>query len=321
MKALVVGWYGHQNIGDQAFKPALREILPEVELHFVDTVPTRVNEYDALIVGGGSFLDSPLQTKVDVAGVQIPIGFLGVGIHGAVHAKNKPWLEKAAIVVARNQHGADVSAPEGTLYAPDLTFARTLRPLTLSRPKHLLVLPNGFAIPKHSSPNWKATAWHWFEYAMSTVLCNFLEDGWTVSVQPMNAEGMNLCTPHDDRCAGARLLTQDRKGVYVGTAPLTETGLLEEISKASLILSSRFHGCVFATMLQRPFVGISAHDKACSYFHDNNWGNWADYFGFTQAKLDEAVNKMPSPMDMKLMTMKGYVRWEELRDTVMDRLF
>src|SRR5271154_6998437 len=112
-KLLIHGWYGHQNIGDEAFRDSFRALFPEPEytLKFTDQIPKDTSKYDALVVGGGSFLDQPIWR---INEVQIPIAFVGVGLDG-IHPDNQKALDRARIVVSRNKSQYH--------YCPDLVFA------------------------------------------------------------------------------------------------------------------------------------------------------------------------------------------------------
>ncbi len=313
---LVLGWYHQHNIGDEAFKPALTNLLGECK--FVNQIPLNVNSYDGLVIGGGSFLDEPLNSLIKLKDIKIPIGFMGVGIH-EVHEEVKPWLDQANVIITRNK--------TEHIYALDLLYSRKfLAPSPIGN--HILILSNGFVVPQRNDPVWKKTAWDWYLSSMGEILNKFILKDWTISLQPMNAFPGGIRSSHDDRITAVSLLTQidkktikDQLKITVGMRALSENELLNEIGHANLVISSRYHGCVLSSMLKKPFVGISFHDKMQSYFNDNGWDNWVDYYGITWRKLDEALSKVPSMEEMKKVQEAGYKRWQELRDTIRERLY
>lgn len=327
MRVLVAGWYGHHNLGDEAFRPAMQTVLgDEADLTFTDHVPEDVNDWDALVFGGGSFLDQPM--PVQARAIEIPVGFLGVGIHGVIDSSYMPFLANASVIVTRNRVNLDV---ENVHQAPDLLFAREdlfqtperfLPDVSEGARRRMLVLPNGFTGAQATSPSWKVRSSDWFELALGDVLADYAAEGWTASIQPMLAAGVHVLVAHDDRVAAMRLMNRDFDGkVFAGTRPLSEAELVEEIDRADLVVSARFHGCVLAAMAGVPFVGISPHAKVQSFFDENGWANYVSFFGFSPEEFARALAAQPSPDQMHQVREKGKARWAELAAIVRESLF
>jgi len=315
VRAQVLGFYGKNNIGDEGFRPAIRNVVGAgVELDFADEVCS-LEGYDALVVGGGSFLDQPLNISAAVG--DVPLIFLGVGIHGAhVHPDTLPWLERARLVVARNETAF------ASHVGPDLLFARTdLQPTCAPEERRLLVLPNGFALPRQTSSVWELRAWERYETAMAEILGEMVRDGWSVRLQPMCAETI-LHSPHDDRLASARLFSvlSDTEGVEVGLRPLSEAEFVDEVSRSELVLSSRLHGCVYSALLGRPFVGVSAHDKLLSFFAENELANVVDLYTIAPDAIAKAIATMPSASRFRQLRVEGQEKWAHLSAIVRDAL-
>jgi polysaccharide pyruvyl transferase WcaK-like protein len=52
---LVLGWYNHNNIGDESFKLAFQQLYPQFNMDFVDEITKPLN-YDLCIIGGGDVI-------------------------------------------------------------------------------------------------------------------------------------------------------------------------------------------------------------------------------------------------------------------------
>lgn len=307
MAIAVCAWYSHGNLGDEAFKPAFRTLF-EGDLEFFDAIPANVNDYQALILGGGSFLDQPYPGS-HINDIHIPIGLIGTGIH-EIHPSNQHLVDGASIIVCRNKQDL-VPALE----APDLLYIREF-PLQERVDKKLTVLTNGFMLPRPDGPPWQALAWSNFNKPFRDVLVQYLKEGWSVNLLPMCAS--HDIPPFDDRIASS--LLAEGTGLSSWTYPLSEGKLVKEIASSSLVFSTRFHGCVLSALTQTPFVGLSVHDKMASYFRDNEWHNCLDAYQFTPGRLEAAIQNIPSADELRGHAEKGKARWFELQDTIKARL-
>lgn len=318
-KVAVVGWYGHQNSGDEAFKSAFQGLWPDVDFWFFDKVPPAVDTaFDAIVFGGGSFLDQPIKSWVTAAGVTIPIGFLGVGIHNRIHPDNVAWLERAKIVVARNVPGVipvDMVPPH---VVGDLLFAREFEVGKLGK-RRVTVLGSCYLTPHPGETAVHRSASDWFTNQLAAVLDTYAGNGEHVDFVPMCAPTgpVDEVGLEDDRSfawhVAARMVHRDK----VTISPSWGLGgLVDKIASSSLVISARFHGCVLATILGRPFVGISAHDKVRSFFVDNRFNNWADFYGFNRTAFEAAERRQPTIGVLKELTSREFAGWQSLRDTV-----
>jgi len=68
MKLLIVGYYDHNNLGDDMFKDSFKKLLPQCDLNFVDimTIYDQINykEYDRIICGGGDIVNDYFLNKI-----------------------------------------------------------------------------------------------------------------------------------------------------------------------------------------------------------------------------------------------------------------
>lgn len=318
--ALVVGWYSHGNLGDEAFRPAFRSLWGDrVNFTFADQVPRDINDYDALIFGGGSFLDRPIPSLVDPSHVSIPVGFVGVGIHGVIHPQVQSWLDVARVVVIRNEDHHHL-IPDA-LVGPDLFLARSWDGQRFSaQPRRLLILGNDFITPRHHAEDWQRESWLTF----STTLPRILEEryaDWQVVFYPMcTSDSATSVAEYDDRVFAGALISQltERSNIVVYNGAAYWHDFVEQVEDASMVFSLRLHGCITAALLGCSFVGISMHDKMRSFFADARFDNWVDYYHFNRDTLDAALARQPT--NLHSFKTEGYDAWGVLSRTITAKL-
>jgi len=313
LKVFVFGWYGHNNLGDEVFKISFRHLFPNVDLTFGNVIPPTVNSYDALWVGGGSFLDQPI---LNIDTVTIPIYFIGVGINAVIPDCNKRALLRAKLIVCRDGKSFDHSInKEKTRLASDLVFARAdLQPLCLEKEKQITVILNDFLTPVGGSvPDWRSLSYYWFLQEFSKVIDRYAMQGYKIKLIPM------CINPRfDDRRIAAAVQgrsTCPHKYDWVLT-PVSEMELRTEISKSAFVITQRFHGLVYSIIEQTYCLTICTHDKFNSLIKDLNISG-LDYYGITDVKFREVLGKVTNiPFEFSAYRESAKVLWESLRDII-----
>jgi polysaccharide pyruvyl transferase WcaK-like protein len=289
-RAYVLGWTGHQNLGDEAFKPAFQSLWPSVEFTFRDRLNPDVNRFDSLWVGGGSFLDSEIPGVKNI-NVTIPICFVGISINSSIKPSNKLLLDRAKVVVVRDEQSLD-HCPRA-LVAPDLAFAVKSDPchMLVAKPKQITVLLNDFVSPVNDDEEWKTLAYLWFINQLSESLNILAEQDYMIHLIPMCIGGID-----DRRIAAAvygRIARKDKVVWYL--REVTEQELKAQISLSDLVVTQRFHGMVFSTICGVPFISIRSHDKMKYLAQQMKWEGDLDYYGFNRLQFEqarEAVSKV-----------------------------
>src|SRR5438445_11283321 len=67
MKIIVLGFYDRGNLGDESYKLAMRQLLPQHDLifHCIDDADViKQNDYQVVIVGGGDVINAYFYTKL-----------------------------------------------------------------------------------------------------------------------------------------------------------------------------------------------------------------------------------------------------------------
>ena len=302
-RVCVIGWYGHGNLGDEAFKESFETLWP-YEFSFRDRPPRAGERFDALWVGGGSFLDQDFFT---LRHLDLPLGFIGIGLGSTIHPNNLESLDRAKIVVVRDLRSQ--LRWGSSLLAPDLVFAR--EPLAEVPRDRITILLNDFMTPRDSAAEWKTGGYHWFCQEFAKV-CDRLVDIAPLRFLPMQTGAI------DDRRMAAAVIGKMRRRDHVDwrLEPMSERQLRDEIRASRLVVTQRFHGLVFSAIEQTPVVTISAHDKLYGLLAEmDRQTTGVDYYGFTDRRFNDAMGFALStpPSDYGRQAKE---RWRCISDTV-----
>lgn len=313
-RVVVYGWYGHHNVGDEAFKVAFQSILPEVDLTFVDKIPDDINSYDALIIGGGSFLEKPIDWKTFL--INIPIAFIGVGFTDNVAAANKYFMDNAKIVVARN----NIPQRENWISAPDLVYALPAEPEVKSEKDVVMFLPNANFSPNHSCPEWHSRAWDWYVLEMAKCLDWLAEQGKEINIFPMcmdkNADDRRAAAYIIDRMKYKLKVVHHDSSLMYYDQDMHQIKFAELLARSSLVVSHRLHGMVFAQINKKKFIGVSGHDKMDQFGVTTGATSIIPYYGFSKKMFLSAMHKYCS-FEYAEQARK---RWNDLSPIIKDAL-
>lgn len=304
-KVLVFGWYGQQNIGDEAFCDSFHSLFPEYHFTFVSRIPKSLKGFDAMMVGGGSFLD---QSIPGWERVNVPLAFVGVGLSN-IHPDNQPALDRARIVVARNK--------SAYRHVPDLVFAQPAP--ERQKPDRICVLLNNHFSPSPGAPEWKIPAWDWFcvEFAQT---CDRLIDQYQCPVW-----FVPMCTAPgiDDRRAAAYVVDRMRRknqAVHV-QQPMSRDQVAEQIASSHLVLSQRFHGLVFSILSGVPFIAISGHSKIENLVEELQYGGIVNYYGYSMLAFREALVHASNTQTFQPYVQKAKQEWSDMSVAIKTALF
>lgn len=314
-RAFVLGWYGHGNLGDEAFKTSFLNLFPQVDFTFGDRVPRNVNSYDFMWVGGGSFMDQAVPNPYSVD-IKVPIAYIGVGLGSNVHPTHRALLDAARLVVVRNLKSKQYC--EKAIVCPDLAFAMPNEQFQ-HRPvgKKVTILLNDFVSPRSNSPDWMYLAYYWFCAEFGTVCNDLVKDGYTLKFVPMGTGDI------DDRRIAAQIVGRITKKANViwQLEPATEVQLRTDICESDFVITQRFHGIVFSAISSVPFVSIRNHDKMLTLNEEIGWHAHLDYYGFNKNYFSRALNQLTvDKVDLlKSFTKNALEQWKCMSSIVVER--
>jgi polysaccharide pyruvyl transferase WcaK-like protein len=314
IKIFVYGWYGKNNLGDDAFKDSFEFLWPDADFTFSSTIPQNVNlEYDLFWVGGGSFLEQHIQGIEDV---KLPIAFVGVGGCSCPAEATREALEKAKIIVFRDAGALKHWSTPQTYAISDLVFARDFEPLKLPKKDQIAIFLNDFITPKGKAcAEWKTLAYSWFLQEFSKILDRF-SSKYTIKLFPM------CVNPRvDDRRTAAAILGRSeypqRYDWEMGIP--SEMDLRKVISESKFVITQRFHGLVYSILEDTPCVTMTMHDKFAALCSELDIPI-LDFYGMTDKKFTEVLNqvryrKFVTPKIIEYMKEKR-LGWQEIAVTV-----
>jgi polysaccharide pyruvyl transferase WcaK-like protein len=283
VKVTVLGWYGHSNVGDDAFLEAFPIVLPGHELRFVETIP-RGDDSDAYILGGGDVFYQPFTDQLRRVPADRPKVAASVTLTG--HSDFSAY-DLFSHVYVRDQmsleHGRAV-APDKTSYLPDVTFALTPDPvagrawmverfasegLELFEKVVVCVLSsyaggNKFDSLARDYLNFQSLAMQVAEIADSTTASFvFLPFG----TRP----------PYDDRATNAWVSERTKywQKNYAVHDRLGVQATIDILAASDAVVSSRLHSTIFSVVAGVPFVDLTHHDKNLGFVRTVGKPEWS----------------------------------------------
>lgn len=313
-RVLVVGWYNHGNLGDEAFRPSFPHLWPNCDFTFADAVPSNVNEaFDAVMLGGGSFLDSGIN---GVEALEVPFAFVGVGAGKHIRSPMKAALSRAKAIVLRDEVSKEFLFRDNFLptisqvhVAADLVFARPSWPRWLGEaiepPKITVLLSEHFA-PRGDCPEWVSASWQWFCRELAQVLDKLIGQGFHVQFLPMSTT-----RSWDDRRAAAHVISRMVRAsdvFWYYRRQILEHELLQALADSRLVIAQRLHGAIFSAAIGCPVVPVIGHDKVRGFCGEAGLKG-IDYYALSAATLEAAIRDALCPHEPKTYSDGAREKW------------
>lgn len=313
-KVVVIGFYGKGNIGDEAFKSAFTNLLPECDLSFVDYVPGDINVvYDAAIIGGGNVLDNDW---LKLGGVAIPISFIGISA-SVISEGHRQAIEKSKITIVRDKTTQNNIA--SSILMPDLAFALPQpSDVVHKEDPHVIVLMNDHLRPRKGMAEYHTHAFNWFKHEFATCLDTVVND-YNLKIKFMCMSN----NPKINDLASAQEIIKSMQRKDMVTFGLSTETVLGSLKSSRLVITQRYHGMIFATQQAHPFLAVSAHDKFRNYCDELPWSGYIDYYGFSKRGFLRALSDVAKENcgKLKKYSDNGRDSWTELSSTIKERLF
>jgi hypothetical protein len=278
-KVAVLGWYGHRNIGDEAYKLAFAKLFPDYKLEFTNCL---TGPATTIILGGGDVINPFFINQISRYTTADKYAF-SVSTTGAV----EPYLKLFKKIVSRDK---DV---------PDFTFA-----LDGDAKRGKMLIEAAFA--EAGAELYERLV----VITMNTFLCqgeaklardhvNFDRVCFELSkiIDSTSASFLFLPFgngfPTHDVIANGILYSRCKfwKKNLLWMAPLEVQDALDICAAANAVVGTRLHSLIFSCIGGTPFISISHHDKTTSFLKTIGHEDWnIDYWRFDSTKLDLLLN-------------------------------
>lgn len=295
---LVYGWYFHGNLGDDLFIDAFKQLFPNYNFIFRNTLTLKdLYNVDAVFIGGGSLLENRLDTD-DETFCELQkhkILYIGVGTETNIHSQHQLLMRRAQLIAIRSPSSINkiTSLNSSVIVIPDLVHC--LPPCQSSfKMKHsVLIIPNISLVPKWNDAHWKHVSWDYFKTEFAQFLDQLVNTGHTINFLPM-------CSSDelDDNNAACEIINKmtRRSNAYLLTRRNNYKAATECISQYEVVISQRYHGIVLANMTQVPCLIIHHHDKL-----KNMLGSSVPYYGLSKSILmNSLIETINSKIDLNL---------------------
>jgi hypothetical protein len=288
---LVYCWADHANIGDELFKDAFWHLFPQHRFTFTDTIASSHTGFDAIFIGGGSFLEFPINgIDEHVFKSNTPIFYIGVD-GSVIHPHHQALMKRAKLISLRSSHNLDFikSFNPNTTVDYDLVYSlydpAFVQPKTPSSNKKVLLLPNINCVPRYDDAAYKHIHWQTFKFEFAQFLDALIADGYCIQYMPMSTDKKNL-----DDYAMIEIKNLMHKGHLVSDIYRRYSSSIKDLaqlfSQYGTVISQRFHGNVLAEMSHTPYLAIAHHDKLRSTAF--SIGEFASYYACSKTSLLES---------------------------------
>jgi len=302
MNILVVGWYGHNNCGDESYLLSIPKLFPSIKFDFVNAIDkSKLFLYDAVILGGGNVFKSSFLS--DLKNIKDkPIYGFSIGAEQAIETDIK-----FSHIYAREYFSVDVFKKIGIpcSFLPDAAFIldgdKNKGKKYISKyfndakndlySKVVVIIINSYLVKGGLSDLAKDSATFLkFSYDMARIIdetsASFLFLPFGTSI------------PSDDRVPNSWIASKckycNKNCVIFDKLDVQTT--LDIISAADLVVSSRLHSSIFSFSEGVPFIDITHHSKNRNFLtlvdkNDISVSFWNFDIDLLKDKISEGLNK------------------------------
>jgi polysaccharide pyruvyl transferase WcaK-like protein len=305
----LVGYYGWGNYGDELFSRSLHDHFPNFEFvyfhdplngRFFDNYLERLESVSAVIIGGGDLIipwylswlywdENLLKKPVFIHGVGVPTWG---GEDAAVIDKLRTFLSHSSVkhISCRDKESAEWVK---TRLSPDVEVSN-FPDIVCTLRDHLTPTVSDNCVTFIGRAN------------------NPIGSAVKKCLERLNAQGFRI--KHLMLGTGSTLQADFPTFQELGELPRdiivrdNEVDLLTEIKASSLVLSTKFHGCVSAFMSAVPSVSLSRADKFTSFYSATGLSDTVA--GLEGAQLDAIVTRLllePFSFDARKAMFNGAV--------------
>ena len=257
MKINIIGWYGKKNCGDESFKSFFNDVFREHELIY--TTKEIDNSCDYYILGGGDVIK---EYYVENIPQNKPIICIGVGLGYEAEANLLIGKEIISLNV-RNKEDVEVFKKIGipSNYTPDIVF--NLKNSSIinkieSKKKKMAIILTDHVNPNVVNKNIKEIMYNeYFKWELAETL-DLLSKYYQIYFISLS----NYFYANDNKMSMdvQNRMEQGYKSILFEETESPEK-LMDFLQQMDLVASMKFHGLIFSTICNVPFINIGITRK------------------------------------------------------------
>ena len=271
MNILVLGFYGHKNLGDDQYKTTFSRLFRsnDVSLTFssVDCIDHIPSDVDAIMCGGGDIVNSYFMKSISalVEDFDGPVYAISVGF--PYHSEAQEYLGLFDHVFVRTktdlEFGVREVGADNIDYIPDLAWLLDVpTPLKTDQKKVALCLaqPMFFENPVCES----------LVEGIVDTASRLVDEGCKISLVPFNtySNSRQECDIYISETVRERILLRvPHADVQIYNVNVVED-VMRELSSCNLVIGMRFHSIVFSAISNTPFVAVGVTNKVKNTMKD-----------------------------------------------------
>ena len=266
MKVNIIGWYDKNNCGDESFKYVFNDIFKGNEIFY--TTQEIIEDCDYYILGGGDVVK-----KFYLESIPNDKRFMCIGVGLGYESESLLLKEKnVSIVYTRNKEDVEILKSIGieSKYTPDIVF-NLQKPNTINEKLESDLPKLGILLTDHANPsvvntNQKELSYNEFfkwELAESLDELSKYYKIYFISLSDYYYaydEKMSLDTQTRMKNGYKSILLKETK------SPLRTMDIIQQMD---IVITMKFHGIIFSTICNTPFINIGLSRKTNKFCEEN----------------------------------------------------
>lgn len=309
MNIFVLGWYGHQNIGDESYKLSFKSVWPEHTFTFDDKQPTNA-KYDLCIIGGGDVIrEENVKKALDIG---CPVIAISVTITNQSLCNDLHLLDHIYVRDEKSVQVLKDFSYDNVTYIPDISLILTgnfqkgreiiesvfkKNDLELYESVYAIVV-NAHLLASHRHKAYDYLAFHKMIEDFSDLVDN--TDSSFIFI-PFSTK-----TPWDDRITNGLVNANAKfhsKNCVIMDDDLSVYDVINIITASNRLITTRFHGLIFGLATNTPTTTISFHDKI-SGFCETIGQNYIDFYNLNIKDLTNQVKNSTTNGKINIQQIK-----------------